>query len=79
LKPQATIEAQIEAAWCELDDNGGTHRYYFADGKLRRGPWIRGEKVTIVGTFTRAISLADFRDEVYSVYATLREAKNGGR
>lgn len=78
MKPDATIEAQIEAAWLALLEHGGRRRFVLTScGKLR---WGREEPGTEIGTFTPAISLADFRAEVFHVYGELRVAvHHGGR
>ena len=63
------MEVQIEDIWGEVTESARRRRVYLApDGHLCTGSGLGIE----VGTYTRKVSLADFREDVYFVYSKLR-------
>lgn len=68
-----SLAEQIESAWDSLTDQRKPRTFYLTDdGRLRYGDGAHE-----VGTFNAAISLCDFRAEVFFVYEQTRRARHG--
>lgn len=70
----AALSGQIESAWTALTESPRLIRFYLTDdGRLQYGQGGGWE----VGWYSSAVTLADFRDDCFHVFESLRRASNG--
>ena len=75
-----TIAVAVEKEWGALDDqaNGARRTYWLTyAGGLERSPPRRAADAEEVGTYTRAVTLDDFRKDVYWAWNYMHGCANG--
>lgn len=64
------LELEVERAWVALANLYGLRTLYLTSTNRLRWGWVadRAHEVTEVGTYTRAVPLQDFREDVFFAY-----------